>query len=478
MELQTSMYVDGHWVNSLSNGRYDVINPANEEVIASVAYGTAGDMRRALEAANRALPAWSKMTAYERGKLLRRAAELLEKNAEEIARLITLEQGRPLADTRGEPRGAAAYFDWYAEEAKRLYGRIVPAAVGSKRHFVIQHPVGVCGFITPWNFPVVLPARKMAAALAAGCTFVIRPADETPLSLIKVFECLHEAGIPSGVANLVMGAGPEQGRELLSNPICRKISFTGSVEVGKELMRGAADQLKRVSLELGGHAPFIVFQDADVEAAAQLAVVHKFRNNGQVCICPSRFYVSRELEPAFTQLCVDQAKKLKLGNGLEPDVQIGPMQSPKMLSRTERLLDDAVQKGAKVLCGGGRPEGMKRGYFFQPTVMNRVEHHMLLMQEEPFSPILPVAVFDEISEVIRQANSTQYGLAAYVFTHDVRTIMRVAEELEFGIIGINDLTPATAQCPFGGMKNSGFGREGGEEGLLEYVESKYVSVGI
>jgi succinate-semialdehyde dehydrogenase / glutarate-semialdehyde dehydrogenase len=478
VELQTSMYTDGRWVSSLSDAHHNVINPANEEVIASVAYGGADDMNRALEAASRALPVWSKMTAYERGKLLRRAAELLEQNAEEIAHLITLEQGRPLADTRGEPRGAASFFDWFAEEAKRLYGRIVPAAVGSKRHFVIHHPIGVCGFITPWNFPVILPARKMAAALAAGCTFVIRPADETPLSLIKVFECLHQAGIPAGVANLVMGDGPEQGKELLNNPICRKVSFTGSVAVGKELMRGAADQLKRISLELGGHAPFIVFEDADIEAAAQFAVTHKFRNNGQVCICPSRFYVSRELESRFTELCVHQAKKLKMGDGFEPDVQVGPMQSPKMLNRAELILEDAVHKGAGVLCGGGRPKDRKRGYFFEPTVVNRVDHGMLLMQEEPFSPILPVAAFDEVGDVIRHANGTAYGLAAYVFTHDIRTIMRVAEELEFGIIGINDATPATAQCPFGGMKSSGIGREGGQEGLMEYVETKYVSVAI
>jgi succinate-semialdehyde dehydrogenase / glutarate-semialdehyde dehydrogenase len=478
VELQTSMYADGRWVDSLSNGRRSVVNPANEEVIASVAYGGAADMRRALDAANRALPAWSKMTAYERGKLLRRVAELLEQNADEIARLITLEQGRPLADARGEPRGAAAYFDWFAEEAKRLYGRVVPPSVGSKRQFVTHHPIGVCGFITPWNFPVILPARKMAAALAAGCTFAIRPADETPLSLIKVFECLHQAGIPAGVANLVMGDGPEQGMELLNNPICRKISFTGSVAVGKELMRGAADQLKRISLELGGHAPFIVFEDADVETAAQFAVSHKFRNNGQICICPSRFYVSRELEPAFTELCVDQAKKLVIGDGFDPSVHIGPMQSPKMLQRTESMLEDAVHKGAEVLCGGRRPKDRKRGYFFEPTVLNRVDQEMLVMHEEPFSPILPVAAFDEVDEVIRRANSTPYGLAAYVFTNDIRTIMRVSEALEFGIIGINDPTPAVPQCPFGGMKNSGFGREGGQEGLLEYVEVKYVSVAI
>jgi succinate-semialdehyde dehydrogenase/glutarate-semialdehyde dehydrogenase len=472
------MYIGGQWVGSLSKGTYDVINPANAQRIATVAYGDAADVRLALEAAERALPSWQKMTAYERGRLLRRAVELIEQKSEEIAQTITLEQGRPIADARGEPRGAAAYFDWYAEEAKRLYGRIVPPTFSSKRHFVVMHPIGVCGFITPWNFPIVLPARKIAAALAAGCTCVIRPADETPLALIKLFECLHEAGLPAGVANLVMGAAPEQGQEFLRNPICRKISFTGSLQVGKHLMAGAADQLKRVSLELGGHAPFIVFEDADVEAAAKFAVTQKFRNSGQVCICPSRFYVHRELESRFTELCVDQTMKLKIGNGLDPDVQVGPMQSAKMLNKAQSILEDALHKGARVLCGGRKPEGFREGYFFEPTVVDRVIPGMRLMQEEPFSPILPVVAFDEIDKVIHQANSTPYGLAAYVFTNDIRTAMRLAEELEFGIIGINDPTPASPQCPFGGMKSSGIGREGGQEGLLEYVEAKYISVGI
>jgi len=470
------MYIDGQWVDSVSRTRRDVFNPATEERIASVAYGGAAEGRAALDAATRALPKWSALTAYERGKLLRRVAELLQERAEEIARMITTEQGRPLRDTRGEPGGAAAYFDWFAEEGKRLYGRTVPPRVGSKRHFVIHHPVGVCGFITTWNFPVILPARKMAAALAAGCTFVIKPADETPLSLIKAFECLHDAGIPAGVANLVMGTPPEQARELLANPNCRLISFTGSVQTGKRLMRDAADQLKRVTLELGGHAPFIVFDDADVELVAKYAVAHKFRNSGQVCICPSRFFVHRELQSTFTTLCVDQVRQLKIGNGLDEEVQIGPMMNAASLEKAASLLDDATGKGGRILCGGQKAPGFARGFYFEPTVIDQVRSDMRLMQEEPFAPILPVTSFEDVESVIREANSTPYGLAAYVFTRDIRAAIRCAEGLEFGIIGINDATPAVPQCPFGGMKESGIGREGGQEGLLEYIETKYVSL--
>jgi succinate-semialdehyde dehydrogenase/glutarate-semialdehyde dehydrogenase len=469
------MFIDGKWVDADSGRTLGVINPATEEVIADIAYGGRAETRRAVEAAARAMPAWMKRTAWERARVLKKTAELMRERLDDIARTLTLEQGKPLAESKAEINHSADTFEWFAEEGKRAYGQVIPASQPSKVPVTLKHPVGVVGAISPWNFPITLQARKIAPALAAGCTIVCKPASQTPLSLVQVFECLIEAGLPAGVANLVLGPAQEIADEFLENPVVRKLSFTGSTEVGKQLMKGAADQVKRLSLELGGHAPFIVFPDADPEVGARIAVTGKFRNNGQVCIAPSRFYVHKDVEKKFTEAAVEFARGLKLGNGLEPGVEVGPMFEKRAMDNTIGLVEDARKTGARVLTGGKRSDRFERGYFFEPTVLTNLSDRAKMMTEEPFAPVMPLLDFSKIDEVIRAANNTRYGLAAYVFTNDLTVAWRMAEGLEAGIIGINDPVPATPQCPFGGMKESGLGRELGHEGLEAYLETKYVS---
>jgi succinate-semialdehyde dehydrogenase/glutarate-semialdehyde dehydrogenase len=469
------MFIDGKWVDAQDGKTIGVINPATEEVIAPMAFGSRADCKRALEAAAKAMPAWMKLTPFDRAKVLKKTADLMRERADAMARTLTLEQGKPLAEAKAEILHSADTFEWFAEEGKRAYGQVIPNSLPGKRHVTLKHPVGVVGAISPWNFPITLQSRKIAPALAAGCTIVCKPASQTPLSLVMLFECLVEAGTPVGVANLVMGPAQDIADEFLENPICRKISFTGSTEVGKQLMRGAADQVKRLSLELGGHAPFIVFPDADPEAGAKIAVTGKFRNNGQVCIAPSRFYVHKDVQKKFTEAAVEFAKGLKLGNGLDPGVEIGPMFEKKAMETTQGLVDDAKKCGAKLLTGGKRSDRFDKGYFFEPTVLSGLTMDCRIMTEEPFAPVMPLLDFNNLDEVIRQANNTRYGLAAYVFTNDLSAAWKMAEGLEAGIIGINDPVPAAPQCPFGGMKESGLGRELAHEGLEAYLETKYVS---
>jgi succinate-semialdehyde dehydrogenase/glutarate-semialdehyde dehydrogenase len=470
------MFIDGKWVEADSGRTLGVINPATEEVIADIAYGGRAETRRALEAAHRAMQSWMKLTAWDRAKILKKTAELMRERADAIARTLTMEQGKPVPEAKAEILHSADTFEWFAEEGKRAYGQIIPNSQPGKRHLTLKHPVGVVGAISPWNFPITLQARKIAPALAAGCTIVSKPASQTPLSLVMLFEWMQEAGLPAGVANLVMGSAQEIADELLENPICRKISFTGSTEVGKQLMRGCADQVKRVSLELGGHAPFIVFPDADPEVGAQIAVTGKFRNNGQVCIAPSRFYVHKDVEKKFTEAAVAAAKKLKLGNGLDAGVEVGPMFEKRAMENTLGLVEDARQCGARILTGGKRSDRFAKGYFFEPTVLANVPDSAKMMTEEPFAPVMPVLDFSKLDDVIRAANNTRYGLAAYVFTNDLSVAWKMAEGLEAGIIGINEPVPAAPQAPFGGMKESGLGRELAHEGLEAYLETKYVAL--
>jgi len=470
------MYIDGKWCETENGRTLGVINPATEEVIEEIVFGTRLDTHRALAAAHKAMPGWMKLTAYDRAKVLKKTAELMRERADAIARTLTLEQGKPLPEAKAEILHSADTFEWFAEEGKRSYGQIVPPSVAGKRLMTLKHPVGVVGAISPWNFPITLQSRKIAPALAVGCTIVCKPASQTPLSLVQVFECMIEAGLPPGVANLVTGPAQEIADEFLENPVCRKISFTGSTEVGKQLMRGAADQVKRVSMELGGHAPFIVFPDADPEVVAKAAVIGKFRNNGQVCIAPSRFFIHKDLHKRFTEVAVETAKALKLGNGLEAGIEVGPMFEKKAMEQTEALVEDARKKGAKLLTGGKRSDRFKRGYFFEPTVLAGLSADARVMVEEPFAPVMPLLDFSKIEDVIAAANNTRYGLAAYVFTNDLTVAWRMAEGLEAGIIGLNDPVPATPQCPFGGMKESGLGRELGHEGLDAYLETKFVSI--
>jgi succinate-semialdehyde dehydrogenase/glutarate-semialdehyde dehydrogenase len=472
------LYIDGAWCDSSNGKKLAVENPATEETIAEVAFGTREDCKRAIDAAAKALPGWMKLTPYDRAKVLKKTADLMRERADKLARDLTMEQGKPLAEAKGEVLHSADTFEWFAEEGKRAYGQVIPNSVAGKRHITVKHPVGVVGGIGPWNFPITLQARKIAPALAAGCTIVCKPASQTPISLVNVFECLIDAGLPAGVANLVMGSASEISDEFLTNPAVRKISFTGSTAVGKQLMRQAADQVKRLSLELGGHAPFIVFPDADPEVVAKAAVLGKFRNNGQVCISPSRFFVHKDVSKKFTEVAVEEAKKLKLGNGLDEGVVVGPMFEKKALASTQALIANATGKGAKLLTGGKRSERFEKGYFFEPTVLAGLTPDARVLTEEPFAPVMPVLDFSKLDDVIAAANNTPYGLAAYVFTNDLSVAWRMAEGLEAGIIGVNDPVPATPQCPFGGMKESGMGRELAHEGLEAYLETKYVSIGL
>jgi succinate-semialdehyde dehydrogenase/glutarate-semialdehyde dehydrogenase len=469
------MYIDGKWTEAENGRTLAVINPATEETICDIAYGGRKEAKRAIDAAAKAMPGWMKLTAWDRAKILKKTADLMRDRADAIARTLTMEQGKPLAEAKAEILHSADTFEWFAEEGKRAYGQIIPNSVPGKRHVTLKHPVGVVASISPWNFPITLQSRKIAPALAVGCTIVCKPASQTPLSLVQVFECMIEAGLPAGVANLVIGPAQEIGDEFLENPIVRKISFTGSTEVGKQLMKGAADHVKRISLELGGHAPFIVFPDADPEVGAKIAVTGKFRNNGQVCIAPSRFYVHKDVEKKFTEAAVEFSKNLKLGNGLDAGVEIGPMFEKRAMDGTITLIEDAKKCGAKVLAGGKRSDKFPKGYFFEPTVLSNLSMDAKIMTEEPFAPVMPLLDFSKIDDVIKAANNTRYGLAAYVFTNDLSIAWKMAEGLEAGIIGINDPVPAAPQCPFGGMKESGLGRELAHEGLEAYLETKYVS---
>jgi succinate-semialdehyde dehydrogenase/glutarate-semialdehyde dehydrogenase len=472
------LFINGEWVDSSNGKKLAVENPATEETIAEVAFGTRDDCRRAVASAAEAMKSWMKLTPYDRAKVLKKTAELMRERADALARTMTMEQGKPVAEAKAEVLHSADTFEWFAEEGKRAYGQVIPQSNPAKRHMTIKHPVGVVGAIGPWNFPITLQARKLAPALAAGCTIVCKPASQTPLSLIGVFECLIDAGLPRGVANLVVGPAGDIADEFMTNTAVAKISFTGSTEVGKRLMKQAADQVKRLSLELGGHAPFVVFPDADPEVVAKAAVIGKFRNNGQVCISPSRFFVHKDVEKKFTEVAVEEAKKLKLGNGLDEGVVVGPMFERKALESTAALIADAKGKGAQVLTGGKRSDRFAKGYFFEPTVLKGLSPDAKILTEEPFAPVMPVLDFTKLDDVIAAANNTRYGLAAYVFTNDLSVAWRMAEGIEAGIIGVNDPVPATPQCPFGGMKESGLGRELAHEGLEAYLETKYVSIAL
>ena len=472
------LYIGGQWVDGERGETLDVINPATEQPIATVAWGTRGDARRALEAAGTAFPGWRDTNVYERSARLKQLADLIRENCDHIATAMTMEQGKPLPEARAETMGSAATFEWFAEEAKRAYGRTIPSGFSHKRIFTLRHPVGVVAAVSPWNFPLMLQARKLAPALAGGCTTVSRPASQTPLCLIRMFELIEQLDLPPGVVNLVLGPPQELMDEFMSNRICRKISFTGSTQVGRQLMRQAGDQLKRLSLELGGHAPVIVFPDVDIEQIAKLSVIGKFRNNGQVCISPTRFYAQESIRGDYQEACLEETRKLRLGNGMDDGVDIGPMFEARVMEKTDRLIQDALSKGANCVAGGQRAPGFERGFFYEPTVLTDITDEMAIMTEEPFAPVMPIMDFDSVDEAITRANATNYGLAAYVLTNDISTAMRMAEGLEFGVIGINDTVPATPQAPFGGLKESGLGRENGIEGMDVYLETKCVSLGI
>ncbi|OUM88892.1 MAG: succinate-semialdehyde dehydrogenase (NADP(+)) [Bacillus thermozeamaize] len=471
-------YIDGQWVEADSGKWMDVVNPATQELIGRVPDAGEAETRRAIEAAYRAFPEWASATALERANLLWRWYELIQEHAEELARLITEEMGKPLAEAKGEVAVLAAdYVRWYAEEARRVYGETIPASAPNKRFLVFKQPVGVVGAITPWNFPAGMVTRKIAPALAAGCTVVIKPAEQTPITAIRLFELLEEAGFPKGVANLVTGQPEPIGQTLLRDDRVRKITFTGSTEVGKLLMRGAADTVKKVSLELGGHAPFLIFEDADLDQAVRGVMASKFRNTGQTCVCANRIYVHESVKEPFIQKLKSQMERLVIGNGMQDGVQIGPLIDRQAFEKVKRQVEDARAKGAIVHCGGEAAQvAGQKGYFFQPTLLADVTPEMQIMHEETFGPVAPVVSFSDEQEVIRQANALPYGLAAYLFTNSLSRAIRVSEQLEFGMVSVNDGVFTAAQVPFGGVKESGLGREGGRQGIEEFLETKFVAL--
>jgi succinate-semialdehyde dehydrogenase/glutarate-semialdehyde dehydrogenase len=474
------LYINGQWQDAASGKTLDVMNPATGEVVASPAYGDVSDAMMAMDAAAAAFETWKRRTAYERGQLLDEAAALIRSRAEEIAHALTLENGKPLAESLGETRGCAGWLEWFAEEGKRVYGRMIPSHFDHKRHWVLRQPVGVVVAVNPWNFPINLMTRKLAAALAAGCTIVCRPASQTPLSSMLLFECLHDAGLPPGTVNLVTGSAGKTTDAMLSHPACRKLAFTGSTAVGRELMKKAGDHITKLSLELGGHAPLIVFPDVDMADAVEKTVVGKFRNAGQSCIAPTRIYVHQDIFDDFTEQVVTRVDQITVGNGLDAGVEMGPLFDEKQLQSVDAFVQDAVAKGATVLTGGHRLTGgeYQRGFFYAPTVLTNINPAMRLTCEEVFGPIMPLIPFEDEDEVIAAANNTEYGLAGYVLTRDIGRAIRVTEALEYGIIGLNDTVPTVPQAPFGGWKESGIGREGGYEGIQAYMETKYISVGL
>ncbi|MGJ7922062.1 NAD-dependent succinate-semialdehyde dehydrogenase [Neobacillus sp. LXY-4] len=454
-----------------------VVNPATGEVIASVRNGGASEAKQAVDAAYEALSNWSKMTAAERSEHLMQWYKLIDEEKEVIGEIMTREQGKPLKEAIGEVVYSNSFVSWYAEEGKRIYGETIPASHEHKRIIVLKQPVGVVAAITPWNFPAAMITRKAAPALAAGCTVVVKPAEQTPLTALKLAELAEKAGIPKGVFTVITGDPKEIGEVWLKDDRVRKITFTGSTEVGKILMRGAADTVKKVSLELGGHAPFIVFDDADLDKAVQGAIASKFRNAGQTCVCANRIYVQESIVDAFAEKYVTEVRELKIGDGLAEGTTIGPLIDELALNKVENQIIDAVEKGGKIKTGGDRLS-INGGYFFEPTVLINATDDMLCMNEETFGPLAPIATFKTAEEVVARANNTPFGLAAYVFTQNLSRAIQVSEQLEYGIVGLNDGLPSVAQAPFGGFKQSGLGREGGHHGIEEFLETKLISISL
>jgi succinate-semialdehyde dehydrogenase / glutarate-semialdehyde dehydrogenase len=475
------LFIDGKWGAAASGATFASQNPATGETLGEVADADGTDARRAVDAASTSFGEWAGLTAHDRSRFLYEAWRVMVDRADDLARLMTMEQGKPLRMARTEVTYASDFLLWFAEEAKRVYGETIPASRRDQRFVVMHQPVGVAAAITPWNYPISMITRKVAPALAAGCTMVVKPAEQTPLCAVETFRVFEDAGIPAGVVNLVTTSNPlPVADELLTNRAVRKISFTGSTDVGKEIARRSADQLKRVSLELGGHAPFLVFPDADPVHAAKGAALVKFLNTGQACICPNRFFVHRSIAEPFVAEFTARIGKLRAGSGLEDGVTVGPLIDDDALAKMQRQVDDAVAKGAQVLAGGSRLAGEEydRGLFWAPTLLGDVTTDMTIYREETFGPIAPVIVFDDEDEAVSMANDTTYGLASYLYTRDVSRAIRVAEALDFGIIGVNDINPTSPSVPFGGIKESGVGREGGHEGIAEYLDLKVCGIAL
>ena len=478
MYSKFGQFIDGKWQTSSSKETYEVINPATEEVIGNASKASSEDINKALKSAEKGFESWKKFTPWEKSAIIRKIADLIRKKNNELAKWMTLETGKPLAEGLAEVSGSADIFEWNAEETKRIYGQTVQSRFKDTRVMINYEPIGVVAALSPWNFPLILAARKISTALAAGCSVICKPDVITPGTVMELVDIVNQCGVPPGVVNLLSGDPSSIATQLINSDIVKKISLTGSTRVGKIVLKQAAEKIQRVTMELSGHAPFIVYEDANVEKATDMAMAAKYRNNGQVCISPSRFYIHESKKEEFTKSFVEKTLKLKIGNGMEKNVQLGPITTKKRLEEIEKLVEVTKNEGAKILCGGKRPSGFNKGYFYEPTVFDNVKDNFKIMSEEPFGPLTPLLTFKSFDEVIEKANNQLAGLAAYVCTNSIELANKTSEQLETGMVAINTPFISNAETPFGGIKQSGYGREGGSMGIKDYLNIKYTHLGL
>ena len=471
-------FINGKWQKSSSGKTYDVINPATEEIIGKASKANSDDVQSALLSAERGLKIWRNTSPWDRAKILRKISELIRKKTDILSKWMTLEVGKPLTEGPGEINGAADIFEWNSEETKRIYGEINQSRFPNTRIHVYYQPVGVVAALVPWNFPIILASRKISTALAAGCSVIVKPDIITPGSVMELVNICNEAGVPPGVVNLLSGDPASIASELISSDIVKKISITGSTRVGKLILKQAADKVQRVTMELSGHAPFIVFDDVNIDKVTDMAIAAKFRNNGQVCISPNRFYIHESKKEEFTKKLLNKIKKLKIGNGLEKNITLGPLTTKKRLFEIETLVEKTKNEGATILCGGQRPPSFNKGYYYEPTVFENVKDNFTIMKEEPFGPLIPLLTFSNFDEVIKRANDNNLGLASYIFSNNLEVANRASELMETGTVAINTPHVAFAEAPFGGIKQTGYGREGGSMAIKDYLNIKYTHFGI
>ncbi len=471
-------FIDGKWQNSSSNETYEVINPATEELLGKASKANIKDVQLALKSAEKGLEIWKNTSPWERSKVLRKISELIRKRTDILSKWLTLEVGKPITESPGEVGGAADIFEWNSEETKRIFGEINQSRFSNTRIHVYYQPVGVVAALVPWNFPIILASRKISTALAAGCSVIVKPDIITPGSVMELVNICKEAGVPPGVINLLSGDPAQISSELIKSNIIKKISITGSTRVGKIILKQAAEKVQRVTMELSGHSPFIVFDDVDINSVTDMAISAKFRNNGQVCISPSRFYIHESKKDDFINLMIKKTKKLKIGNGIDKNVSLGPMTTKQRLDGIEKLVEKTKSEGAKVLCGGRRPQGFNKGFFYEPTIFDKVKDNFTIMKEEPFGPLVPILAFNDFDEVIKRANNNDLGLCSYIYTGNLEKAHRASELMETGCVAVNTPVVAVAEAPFGGIKQTGYGREGGSMAIKDYLNIKYTHLGI
>ena len=471
-------FINGKWLKSSGGETYEVFNPANEELLGKASKANKKDIELALQSAKRGFEIWKNTSPWERSKIIRNISDIIRKKKDILSKWLTLEVGKPLKESAGEVIGAADIFEWSSEEAKRIYGETLQGRFPNTRIHVYYQPVGVVAALVPWNFPITLASRKISTALSAGCSVIVKPDVITPGAVMELVNICHEAGVPPGVINLLSGDPPFISDQLLSSDIVKKVSITGSTRVGKIILKKAAEKVQRVTMELSGHSPFIVFEDADVEKVTDIAIFAKFRNNGQVCISPSRFYIHESKKDDFTKLIVEKTKKLRIGNGMDKDVILGPLTTKKRLNEIEDLVEITKKEGAKILCGGKKPSGFNKGYFYEPTVFDNVQDDFTIMKTEPFGPLIPILHFKDFDEVVKRANNNDLGLASYIYTNDLEKAHKASELMETGTVAVNTGVVALPEAPFGGIKQTGYGRDGGSMAIKDYLNIKYTHLGI